>query len=256
MMKSRRPRVFSISRQNASTLGVCRRSSPKISSRSPHSPKSASREYRDAESRGKSRRHDEMRARAKQLEAGLIADLHPPAGQRAPRGREDPPARCAWRSSARRTPGTSDRRSDGSACTSACRRSSAGVSGGRCCRAAREPRSSTGCRLRCRRNVLLFEASPGGNTFGVVEDRLLPKRADARFGARDLVLLDALRLAIARRGLRHAPPLRRDRGCRRAQPPGAGAAAPRPAHPSSTVRSAAIDSSSAIASRRRSTVSC
>ena len=56
-------------------------------------------------------------------------------------------------------------------------------------------------------DVLLFEVL-GRKDVRRVEDRLLAKRADAGFGARDFVLLHALRFAIARRGLRHPPPLR------------------------------------------------
>ena len=56
-------------------------------------------------------------------------------------------------------------------------------------------------------DVLLFEAL-GGKDIRLVEDGLLSKRPDACFGARRLVLPDTPRLAITRRGLGHAPPLR------------------------------------------------
>ena len=80
-MKSRRVRVASSSRQNASTLGVWRRSRPKISSRSPHSPKSGSCAYRFAASRGNRVVTIRLRAAAQQLEARLVANLHAAARQ-------------------------------------------------------------------------------------------------------------------------------------------------------------------------------
>jgi hypothetical protein len=54
----------SICRQNASTLGVWRKSSPKISRRSLHSSKSASRALPRRRVPRKARRDDEVRARA------------------------------------------------------------------------------------------------------------------------------------------------------------------------------------------------
>ena len=80
-MKSSRWRVASSSRQNASTLGVWRRSSPKISSRSDHSREIGLRGITRRRVARETRGDDEMRARAQQLQAGLIADLHAPAGQ-------------------------------------------------------------------------------------------------------------------------------------------------------------------------------
>ena len=101
----------------------------------------------------KARGDDEVGARTKQLESRLIADLHAAARQQARRGREDPRARCAWRNSARRTPGTSGRRSDGSASSSVCRRSSTAPLRWR---GTPSIRSSTSC----------CSNSRGGNTFG------------------------------------------------------------------------------------------
>ena len=66
---------------------------------------------------------------------------------------------------------------------------------------------ATARRTRFVLDVLLFEVLRRKHVRRV-EDGFLPKRADACFGARDFVLPHALRFAIARRGLRHAPPLR------------------------------------------------
>ena len=66
-------------RVNSSTLGVWRRSSPWICSRSRYEAKSGSCEYRSAASTGKARRDDDVRAGAQQFERRLVADLDPRA---------------------------------------------------------------------------------------------------------------------------------------------------------------------------------
>ena len=80
MMKSSRLRLASSSWQNASTLGVCRRSRPKISRRCAHSPKSFSLAYRAAASRGKRVVTMQPGAAPQQLQAGLMADFDASAG--------------------------------------------------------------------------------------------------------------------------------------------------------------------------------
>ena len=81
MMKSRRSRVATSSRQNASTLGVWRRSRPTISSRSPPVAEiglcGVARRRVAREARG----DDQVRARPEELEPGLVADLDAPARQ-------------------------------------------------------------------------------------------------------------------------------------------------------------------------------
>ena len=81
MMKSSRGSFADSSRQNASTLGVWRRSRPKISSRC--APLAEVRFLRVA--RGGIAREaggdDQLRAGAQQLQAGLVADLDPAAGE-------------------------------------------------------------------------------------------------------------------------------------------------------------------------------
>jgi hypothetical protein len=80
MMKSSREYFCIMCWQNASTLGVCRRSSPKISSRWPHSEVRLLRiaQGRVARETG---RDDQLRAGPQQLDARLVTDLHPSAGE-------------------------------------------------------------------------------------------------------------------------------------------------------------------------------
>ena len=85
-------------RQNASTLGVWRRSRPKISSRSPHSSKSGSSRVAGRGVAREARGDDQLRARAQQLDPGLVADLHAPAGEQRDAARAGRRSRCACRS--------------------------------------------------------------------------------------------------------------------------------------------------------------
>ena len=82
-------------RQNASTLGVWRRSRPKISSRSPHSAKSGSARVARRRVAREARGHDQLRAGAQQLDAGLVADLHPAAGEQRDAAAQVGRSRCA-----------------------------------------------------------------------------------------------------------------------------------------------------------------
>ena len=75
------PRRRAGARQNASTLGVWRRSRPKISSRSPHVGEVGLPRVARGRVAREARRDDQVRAGAQQLDAGLVADLHAPAGE-------------------------------------------------------------------------------------------------------------------------------------------------------------------------------
>ena len=81
MMKSSRGRVRTSSRQNASTLGVWRRSSPKISRRCPQFAEIRLRRIAPGRVAREARGDDQLGSGAQQLEPGLITDLHASAGQ-------------------------------------------------------------------------------------------------------------------------------------------------------------------------------
>ena len=204
-MKSSRGRVASSSRQNASTLGVWRRSRPKISSRCAPLGEVGLRGVAAGGVARKARRDDEMRAGAQQLEPGLIADLHAPAGEQRDAAAQIGELGRACGSSARRTAGTAGRRSDGRPSTSPCRRSSA---------AARWPRARFV-------GVTSFGSKPsGGKTFGVVNtgwrrSARMPvsfSTLSSRFSRRNLLLARASTWpaggACGRRGC--APSTRRE----------------------------------------------
>ena len=80
-MKSSRSLVESRCVQNASTLGVWRRSSPKISSRSPQTLEVGLPRVPGRGVAREARRDDQLGACPQQLDPGLVADLHAAAGE-------------------------------------------------------------------------------------------------------------------------------------------------------------------------------
>src|SRR5258708_2717770 len=86
MIKSSRCSVASISMQKASTLGVCRRSRPKMTSRLLHSGKLRPRAVGGRGVGGEARGADKPRPATKRLGPPLFPVLPPPAGEQG-----DPP---------------------------------------------------------------------------------------------------------------------------------------------------------------------
>ena len=80
-MKSSRLRVATRCAQNASTLGVCRRSRPKISRRSRHVVEVRLAGVARGRVAREPRGDDQVGAGPQQLQPGLVADLDAPAGQ-------------------------------------------------------------------------------------------------------------------------------------------------------------------------------